>query len=123
MTKPYWRSKIWALLHGPILKPLSHSRDLAREGQWELLKCMEGWQSPKNSSSQEIYNGQWLKHLNLCDLISSASDRTTIGRLPPQHSAITYTEEGLQINHLLSGKAQQIICDNWHEEWIMLTIP
>lgn len=116
MTKPYWRSKIWALLHDPILKPLSHSRDLAREGKWELLKCMEGWQSPKDSSAQEIYNGQWLKHLNLCDLISSASDRTTIGRLPANYSAITYTEEGIQINHLLSGKAQQIICDNWHED-------
>jgi len=116
MARPYWQSKIWGLLHDPILKALSSSRDLSREGRWDLLKCMEGWHSPKDSSSQENFHREWLKRINLCDLIASASDRTTIGRLPPEHSSITYREEGLNVHHLLSGKPQQIIVDNWHSQ-------
>ena len=114
MAQPYWQAKIWGLLHDPILKALSNSRDFSREGRWDLLRCMQGWHSPKDTSTQEQYSAAWLKHIGLCDLIASASDRTTIGRLPPEHSAVTYGEQGIKIHHLLSAKEQTVTCHNWH---------
>ncbi|WP_175561027.1 type III-B CRISPR-associated protein Cas10/Cmr2 [Hydrococcus rivularis] len=115
MSEAYWQAKIWGLLHDPGLKALSHSQDLGREGQWEILRCMQGWQSPKDGSAVGSLNRTWLDHVGLCDLIASASDRSTIGRLAPQYSAISYQENGLQIHHLLSGKAQKLQICQWHE--------
>jgi CRISPR-associated protein Cmr2 len=108
----YWQTKIWALLHDPALKALSSTRDLAREGQWELLSCMDGWRSPKphgKESGDCQLHREWLKYVGLCDLIASASDRSTIGRLDPSYSSISYQPgTGLEISHLLSGKHQDI---------------
>ncbi|WP_216087081.1 hypothetical protein [Stanieria cyanosphaera] len=123
MTELYWQAKIWGLLHDPGLKALSHTQDLGREGQWYILQCMAGWKSPKlkceyeslNPIKAESLNSTWLKHIGLCDLIASASDRSTIGRLDPKYSAISYQNNGLQIHHLLSGKAQQIQIPQWHQ--------
>lgn len=115
MSEAYWQAKIWGLLHDPGLKALSHSQDLGREGQWEILRCMQGWQSPKDGAAVDSLNRTWLNHVGLCDLIASASDRSTIGRLAPQYSAISYQENGLQIHHLLSGKAQKLQICQWHE--------
>lgn len=105
-------------MHDPFLKSLSNSHELGREGKWDILTCMNGWTSPKKPNSEHNFQLEWLKRINLCDLIASASDRTTIGRLPVEHSAIRYDQEGLQIHHLLSGKPQQVICDNWHDNLI-----
>jgi CRISPR-associated protein Cmr2 len=118
MTKPYWQAKIWGLLHDPALKALSFGKDFGREGQWELLACMNGWKSPKakgKTSGECNLQGNWLDHVGLCDLIASSSDRSTIGRLDPAYSAVTYNKEkGLQISHLLSGNSQNI---KINQEW------
>lgn len=123
MTELYWQAKIWGLLHDPGLKALSQGTDFAREGQWDILQCMAGWKSPKSKCdlqsidpvAAESLNGEWLKHIGLCDLIASASDRSTIGRLDPRYSAISYREDGLQIHHLLSGESQTLKIPQWHE--------
>ncbi|MFW6359790.1 MAG: type III-B CRISPR-associated protein Cas10/Cmr2, partial [Chroococcales cyanobacterium] len=114
MSHPYWQAKIWGLLHDPALKPLYSN--LSSEGRWQQLRCMEGWVSPKdpNTHKNSSLCSNWLKHIALCDLIASASDRNTIGRLPPQYSRIDYSEEGLQVHHLLSGKAQSVQLSQWH---------
>ena len=122
MTELYWQAKIWGLLHDPGLKALSHTRDLGREGQWHILNSMAGWKSPKSNSTfesidstrAESLNGTWLSYVGLCDLIASASDRSSIGRLGYE-SAISYGEAGLQIHHLLSGKSQTINISQWHQ--------
>ncbi|MGF1539294.1 MAG: type III-B CRISPR-associated protein Cas10/Cmr2 [Pleurocapsa sp.] len=115
MTELYWQAKIWGLLHDPGLKALSQGKDFAREGQWEILNCMAGWHSPKDKSALDSLSRQWLDNVGLCDLIASASDRSTIGRLDPKYSSINYGEDGLQIHHLLSGKPQTINISQWHE--------
>ncbi|MGL5834505.1 MAG: type III-B CRISPR-associated protein Cas10/Cmr2 [Waterburya sp.] len=122
MTRLYWQAKIWGLLHDPGLKALSYTQDLGREGQWHILQCMAGWRSPKSNSSHESIdpiqaeslNGTWLSYIGLCDLIASASDRSSIGRLGYE-SAISYREDGLQIHHLLSGESQTLQIPSWHE--------
>ena len=122
MTELYWQAKIWGLLHDPGLKALSHTKDLGREGQWHILRCMAGWRSPKSNSKfesidpvkAETLNGTWLEYVGLCDLIASASDRSSIGRLG-YGSAISYRENGLQIHHLLSGESQTLQIPQWHE--------
>jgi CRISPR-associated protein Cmr2 len=121
VSKIYWQAKIWGLLHDPALKSLSSGKGFAREGQWDLLKCMEGWKSPKQkgpSRGEFELQGEWLKYIGLCDLISSASDRSTIGRLDPKFSAVTYKEDkGLQIRHLLSGEPLDIFLnDEWQQK-------
>ncbi len=121
MSKIYWQAKIWGLLHDPALKSLSSGKGFAREGQWDLLKCMEGWKSPKQkgpSRGEFQLQSEWLKYVGLCDLISSASDRSTIGRLDPSFSAVTYKEDkGLQIRHLLSGEPLDIFLNKeWQKE-------
>ena len=105
MSRLFWQAKIWGLLHDPALKALRHSRDFSDEGPWQQLACMEGWVSPKavTTHKETQFNGEWLKHVGRCDLLASASDRSTIGRMPPEHSAVTYGEQGLEITHLLSG--------------------
>ena len=115
MHQQFWQAKIWGLLHDPALKALHH--DMSREGGWENLQCMEGWKSPKepNTHSQTDLNGTWLKYIGLCDLISSASDRSTVGRLPAEHSKISYDREGLELRHLLSGKKQTLKLEQWHD--------
>ncbi|MBW4532570.1 MAG: type III-B CRISPR-associated protein Cas10/Cmr2 [Pleurocapsa minor HA4230-MV1] len=121
MTRLYWQAKIWGLLHDPGLKALSHAQDLGREGQWHILQCMAGWRSSKSKSKHESVdpiqakslNGTWLEHVGLCDLIASASDRSSIGRLG-YGSAVSYREDGLQIHHLLSGESQTLKIPQWH---------
>lgn len=112
MSSIYWQSKIWGLLHDPALKALSFGKDFGREGQWELLACMNGWKSPKangKTSGESNLQDKWLKYVGLCDLIASSSDRSTIGRLDPSYSSVTYKQEkGLQISHLLSGNSQYL---------------
>lgn len=119
---PYWQAKIWALLHDPALKALSDRYGFAREGQWTRLRCMQGWKSPKDKSAmgELSLHRDWLNHVGLCDLVASASDRSTIGRLDPQYSAVTYQPEtGLQIRHLLSGEPLNLEINNsWKQELI-----
>jgi CRISPR-associated protein Cmr2 len=116
----FWQAKIWGLLHDPALKALHSNTGRGSEGAWQsegkpLLACMEGWVSPKAKSlTQARFNRQWLKHIGLCDLIASASDRAAIGRLPPT-TAINYDSEGLEIRHLLSGAPQHLKLGQWHE--------
>jgi CRISPR-associated protein Cmr2 len=116
MSEVYWQAKIWGLLHDPPFKALSNSMNFDREGGWHLLKCMEGWHSPKDSQPQEKFSRAWLDHLGLSDLIASASDRSTIGRLPAKYSSIAYNQSGLAIHHLLSGKKQTLQISQWHQD-------
>jgi CRISPR-associated protein Cmr2 len=118
MALGYWQAKIWGLLHDPVLKALSDRFDFNREGQWTLLQCMQGWKSPKDKSAMKdlTLNRNWLDHIGLCDLISSASDRSTIGRLPPEYSAVSY-RENLKIHHLLSGESQSLqVNPSWQQQ-------
>jgi CRISPR-associated protein Cmr2 len=115
---PFWQSKIWGLLHDPALKALHDNSGRGREGAWQSLACMEGWVSAKAKSfTQSSYSTQWLKHIGMCDLIASASDRAAIGRLP---TTIDYNSEGLQIRHLLSGEPQTLKLGKWHDYLISL---
>ncbi len=112
---PFWQSKIWGLLHDPALKALHDNSGRGREGAWQSLACMEGWVSAKAKSfTQSSYSTQWLKHIGMCDLIASASDRAAIGRLPG-NTAIDYNSEGLEIRHLLSGAQQNLKLGKWHD--------
>ncbi len=118
MTTPYlryWQAKIWGLLHDPALKGLHDNTGRGGEGQWQTLTCMAGWHSPKDRNSITTNQSrEWLKHVGLCDLIASASDRATIGRLPST-TAINYDQDGLEIRHLLSGALQWIKLSQWHD--------
>jgi CRISPR-associated protein Cmr2 len=109
MSRLFWQAKIWGLLHDPALKPLRHTRNFSDEGPWCQLACMGGWVSPKavTAIKEAQLNGEWLKHVGRCDLIASASDRSTIGRMPPEYSTVSYGEQGLEITHLLSGKSSK----------------
>ncbi|MBK4728549.1 type III-B CRISPR-associated protein Cas10/Cmr2 [Oxynema sp. CENA135] len=112
--EPFWQAKIWGLLHDPALKALHDHTGRGREGFWEIVPLMEGWQSPKESG-KTIF-----EHIGASDLIASASDRAILGNVP---SNINYAprnqqEKGLEICHLLSGEK----LSNWkfagHEELI-----
>ena len=92
----YWQSKIFALLHDPIFKPLASGK--AGESFWRKLAVMKDWQDmPKD--------GKLLNYLRNADYISAASDRGAIGNLS---TYINYGAEGLEISHLLSGEKQYI---------------
>lgn len=120
-SRIYWQAKIWGLLHDPALKTLRPVQNFSDEGPWDVLTCMKDWYSPKASDSQkkqhpERYDssknnlqGNWLKHIAKCDLIASASDRTSIGRL---NEIVVQYRDGLEITHLLSGESQTISLEN-----------
>ncbi|NJL02743.1 MAG: type III-B CRISPR-associated protein Cas10/Cmr2 [Spirulinaceae cyanobacterium SM2_1_0] len=112
---PYWQAKIWGLLHDPALKALRPTQSLSDEGPWDVLDCMTGWASPKdkNERKNNPYSGKWLTHLAKCDTIASASDRTSIGRLPNQVAVAYSTDEsvGLRVSHLFSGEPQKLHFD------------
>lgn len=124
VTKAFWQAKIWGLLHDPALKGLHASGQLGQEGVWQdgnglpYLECMNGWVSPKSKYNHLRPNtnlsGVWLDHIGLCDLLSSASDRCTVGRLPFTTS-VTYGDDGLQIRHLLSGEPYSLKLNDWHD--------
>lgn len=110
----YWQAKIWGLLHDPVLKALHDNSGRGKEGAWNSLSCMQGWVSPKeNTLKNSPYSTQWLKHIGLCDLISSASDRAAIGRL--QNTVVDYDDKGLEIRHLLSGEPLNFKLGQWHD--------
>ncbi|WP_199245589.1 type III-B CRISPR-associated protein Cas10/Cmr2 [[Phormidium] sp. ETS-05] len=112
----FWKAKIWGLLHDPALKALYTGSSRGEEGAWSELDCMQGWVSPKQKSFKDSpLSDQWLRHVGLCDLIASASDRAAIGRLPTPDSAIDYNAEGVEIRHLLSGASQTLKLGAWHE--------
>jgi len=120
-SRIYWQAKIWGLLHDPPLKSLRSITNFSDEGPWEILDCMADWHSPKANKSQAAQNPRrydnslnthqvkWLDYVAKCDLIASASDRTSIGRLnelPVQYHG------GLEITHLLSGESQTLAFEN-----------
>ena len=90
----YWQSKIFALLHYPVFKPLGKYKD--GESFWQDLKVMEGF-------PQE---GKLIDYLKNADYISAASDRGAIGNTD---GYVNYSEQrGLEISHLLSGAKQHL---------------
>ncbi len=124
MTKAYWQAKIWGLLHQPLLKNSSSSNGQTSE-LWKILACMTDWVSPtQNTQTQpHNFNQEWLTRIGLSESIASASDRTTIDKLPNEYSEVKYNDAGIAVHHLLSGKPQQVICDNWHDKLIDNTQP
>lgn len=126
VSRIYWQAKIWGLLHDPALKALRSTRNLGDEGAWrvngEPIAAMEGWVSPKEYCAKQHpdypLSITWLKHIGKCDLIASASDRTSIGRIPRSviYKVKNQVDDGLEISHLLSGKKQQLKISSWHNE-------
>ncbi|MCG9886941.1 MAG: type III-B CRISPR-associated protein Cas10/Cmr2 [Cyanobacteria bacterium] len=106
-SRLYWQAKIWGLLHDPPLKALRPAQRFGDEGPWADLACMADWHSPKKDRANSPLQGKWLEQINLSDLIASASDRASIGRLnqiPVQYDR----NDGLEIRHLLSGASQTL---------------
>lgn len=107
MSKLYWQSKIWGILHDPILKALHTNVGRGGNSAWQSLKVMEDWSEydwdPENTSRVA------LKNIHLADLIASASDRGAIGSLS---QSINYKETGIEIKHLLSGKSLSLKLNN-----------
>lgn len=126
ISRIYWQAKIWGLLHDPALKSLRSTHNLGDEGAWrvngEPIAAMQGWVSPKEYSAKKYpdypFSINWLKHIGQCDLIASASDRTSIGRIPRSviYKAQNQAGDGLEVSHLLSGKKQHLKISSWHNE-------
>ena len=94
----YWQSKIFALLHDPVFKPLY--TDKSTEGLWRELEVMKDWQDLPA-------DGKLLNYLRNADYISAASDRGAIASI---NSHVNYDEQqGLEISHLLSGDRKSVV--------------
>lgn len=117
MCEAFWQAKIWGLLHDPPLKALYDRK--SEEGTLQFLTCMNGWVFPKKDLKNTQFSNEWLNHIGLCDYIASASDRAAIGRLPPT-TQVNYTNDGIQIRHLLSGEPQTLKLGQWHDNLMEL---
>lgn len=99
MAQPYWQSKIWGLLHDPILKALHNNSGRGNNSFWRDLGVMSNW--VENGLNPEKPNKKIMKHIKLADYITSASDRGAIGSVT---AFVDYEKQGLEVSHLLSGK-------------------
>lgn len=99
MAQPYWQSKIWGLLHDPVLKPLHNNSGRGSNSFWRDLGVMSNW--VENGLNPEESGKKIMKHIKLADYITSASDRGAIGSVT---AFVDYNPQGLEISHLLSGE-------------------
>ncbi|MBF2055658.1 MAG: type III-B CRISPR-associated protein Cas10/Cmr2 [Cyanobacterium sp. T60_A2020_053] len=99
MAQPYWQSKIWGLLHDPILKPLHSNTGRGLNSFWQQLGVMNDW--VENKLNPEESSKKIMKHIKLADFLTSASDRGAIGSVT---AFVNYDKNGLQVSHLLSGE-------------------
>jgi CRISPR-associated protein Cmr2 len=99
VAQPYWQSKIWGLLHDPILKPLHNNTGRGLNSFWRQLGIMNNW--VENKLNPEESSKTIMKHIKLADFLTSASDRGAIGSVT---TSVNYDRNGLQISHLLSGQ-------------------
>ncbi|BAZ04391.1 type III-B CRISPR-associated protein Cas10/Cmr2 [Calothrix sp. NIES-3974] len=97
-AKVFWQSKIWGILHDPILKALHDNTGRGGNSFWQRLDVMQDW--VENNWNPEDSQGKLLKRMKLADYIASASDRGAIGSIA---SSVNYDNNGLEIKHLLSG--------------------
>ncbi|PAX51241.1 type III-B CRISPR-associated protein Cas10/Cmr2 [Brunnivagina elsteri] len=97
-AKVFWQSKIWGLLHDPILKALHNNTGRGGNSFWQQLDVMQDW--VENNWNPEESGGKLFKQIKLADYIASASDRGAIGSIA---SCVNYDQNGLEIKHLLSG--------------------
>jgi CRISPR-associated protein Cmr2 len=102
VSEVFWQAKIWGLLHNPILKALHNNSTRGESSFWQYLEVMRTWQekdwNPRNSDNPI------LKHLQLADSITSASDRGAIDRVSSSMNYAPTPDRGLEISHLLSGE-------------------
>jgi len=99
VAQPYWQSKIWGLLHDPILKPLHNNTGRGLNSFWQGLGVMNDW--VENELNPEESSKKIMKHIKLADFLTSASDRGAVGSV---NQFIDYNQQGLSISHLLSGE-------------------
>ena len=97
-AKVFWQSKIWGILHDPILKALHNNTGRSGNSFWQQLDVMQDW--VQNNWNPEEPGGKLLKQMKLADYIASASDRGAIGSIA---SCVNYDKNGLEVKHLLSG--------------------
>ncbi|MEM7771409.1 MAG: hypothetical protein AAF327_12990, partial [Cyanobacteria bacterium P01_A01_bin.37] len=84
MSKVFWQSKIWGLLHELAIKPpTSSNNDEQYQG---IQRELEEWNLPNR--------------LSQATCIASASDRALFDLIPNQHDA----QQSVTISHLLSGE-------------------
>ncbi len=91
MAQPYWQSKIWGLLHDPVLKALHNNSGRGSNSFWRDLEVMSNW--VENSLNPEKSGKTIMKHIKLADCITSASDRGAIGSVT---AFIDYNDQGLK---------------------------
>jgi CRISPR-associated protein Cmr2 len=89
-SRRFWQAKIWGLLHHSALQSL--------RGEQEENRFWQEFAALKDGQIDEAL-------IRLADCMAAASDRTAMGSLShPVH----YTQDGLEIFHLLSGEKQQL---------------
>ncbi|MCM1982962.1 type III-B CRISPR-associated protein Cas10/Cmr2 [Lyngbya confervoides] len=103
MVQPYWQAKIWGLLHDPVLKALHSNPGRGQNSFWKDFWVLRDWVD--EDSNPETTQRKGFQQIHLADMIASASDRGAIGSL---NSSVNYSDQGLQIRHLLSGEALEL---------------
>lgn len=98
-AQPYWQSKIWGLLHDPVLKALHNNSGRDSNSFWRDLGVMKPW--VENGLNPEESKKKIMEHIKLADYITSASDGGAIGSVTV---SIDYQQQGLEVSHLLSGE-------------------
>lgn len=104
VSKVFWQSKIWGLLHDPIFKALHNNSGRGKNSLWQELAAMQDW--VENGLNPEESGSKAMKQMKLADLITSASDRGAIGSLSVSidYAGTDDRNYGLQVSHLLSGE-------------------
>jgi CRISPR-associated protein Cmr2 len=97
----FWQSKIWGLLHDPVLKALHGNSGRGTNSLWASLAVMADW----DGLDPEASGGKAMQQIKLADLLASASDRGAIGSLSASvdYAGVADRQRGLEIKHLLSG--------------------
>lgn len=98
MSRVFWQSKIWGILHDPALKALHNNTGRGGNSFWQQLSVMQDWRD--NQWNPEDKSGTLFKQMKLADYIASSSDRGAIGCIT---ESVNYNEQGLEVAHLLSG--------------------
>ncbi|MBF2066494.1 MAG: type III-B CRISPR-associated protein Cas10/Cmr2 [Calothrix sp. C42_A2020_038] len=98
MSRVFWQSKIWGILHDPALKALHNNTGRGGNSFWQQLPVMQDWVD--NQWNPEDKSGKAFKQMKLADYIASSSDRGAIGSIS---ESVNYNEHGLEVAHLLSG--------------------
>lgn len=112
MSRVFWLSKIWGILHDPTYKALHNNTGRGGNSFWQQLPVMQDW--VEKNYNPEKSQGKLFEHIHLADFIASASDRGAIGSIT---ASVNYNQNGLEISHLLSGAKFKLLL-NSHQELV-----